>query len=77
MSRPVKIVTAYDPPPIPMRNCDWSAVTDNYEPGHPIGWGRTEAEATSDLLERICCHCGGKLDQYDWCAARCEGSREP
>jgi hypothetical protein len=28
--KPVKIVTHYDPKPIPVRIFDWSAVTDNY-----------------------------------------------
>jgi hypothetical protein len=54
-----KIITHYDPPPIPDRRCDWSAVTDDYD-GAPdssnrnqIGYGRTEQEAIDDLLERI------------------------
>jgi hypothetical protein len=30
----------------------WVATTDNYDgPGSPIGLGRTESEATADLLE--------------------------
>jgi hypothetical protein len=45
----MKIITHYDPPPIPLRNCDWTAVTDDYEPGQPIGYGRTEEEAIADL----------------------------
>lgn len=45
----MKIITEHVYPPIPTRNCDWSAVTDNYEPGHPIGWGATEEEAIQDL----------------------------
>lgn len=45
-----KIITAYDPKPIPARRFDWSAVDENYEPGCPIGWGRTEQEAIDDLL---------------------------
>lgn len=36
-------------PPIPDRRFDWSAVTDDYEPGQPIGYGRTEQEAIADL----------------------------
>jgi len=44
------IITRYDPPPIPNRNYDWTAVTDNYDgPGSPIGHGRTKAEAIADL----------------------------
>lgn len=48
-----KIITRYDPPPIPIREFDWSAVTDDYEPGHPIGWGSTEKEAVRDLKKLI------------------------
>ena len=49
----MKIITEYVFPPIPLRQFDWSAVTDNYEPGCPIGYGRTEEEAIKDLLEQI------------------------
>jgi hypothetical protein len=51
----VKIVTHYDPPPIPTRNCDWSAVDDDtYDgPGCLIGWGATEDEAIADLKEKM------------------------
>lgn len=52
VSNPI-IRTRYDPPPIPVREFDWSATTDNYEPGHPIGWGSTEAEAIRDLKKLI------------------------
>ena len=48
-----KIITHYDPPPIPVRCFDWSAVTDNYEPGHPLGWGYTEDQAIQDLLDQL------------------------
>ena len=37
-------------PPIPVRQFDWAATDDNYEPGCPIGYGKTEAEAIDDLL---------------------------
>lgn len=50
------IRTRYDPPPIPARvgaKFNWSAVTDNYEGGDAIGWGRTEAEAVADLREQL------------------------
>jgi len=46
------IVTSYICPPIPFRNYDWCATYDGYEPGEPIGYGRTEQEAILDLLER-------------------------
>jgi hypothetical protein len=39
-------------PPIPIRDFDWSAARDGYEPGAPIGYGRTEAEAIAALLEK-------------------------
>jgi hypothetical protein len=39
--------------PIPVRNFDWSAVTDNYEPGDPIGYGKSKQEAIDDLKEQL------------------------
>jgi hypothetical protein len=48
-----KIRTKHEFPPIPVRNWDWSATTDNYEPGDPIGTGRTEADAIDDLVAQI------------------------
>lgn len=47
------ISTAYWRKPIPDRRSDWTAVLDNYEPGHPIGEGETEAEAIADLKEQL------------------------
>ena len=47
-----KIVTQNIYPPIQTRKFDWTAVDDNYEPGCPIGYGETEAEAIKDLLEQ-------------------------
>lgn len=49
----VKIRTSNDRPPIPERGYDWSAVTDDYEPGQPIGHGATEAAAITDLVEQL------------------------
>ena len=50
----MQIKTKYDPPPIPSRDCDWSAVNDEtYEPGSAIGWGRTEREAIDDLIAQL------------------------
>lgn len=37
-------------PPIPDRRFDWQAVFEDYEPGGPIGYGRTEQAAIDDLL---------------------------
>lgn len=48
-----KIVTTYDPKPIPARRFDWSAITDNYEGGDPVGYGATEADAIADLYEQV------------------------
>jgi hypothetical protein len=48
-----KIITRFDPPPIPIRAFDWSAVTDNYEPGNPVGYGYTEQQAVEDLTEQL------------------------
>lgn len=45
-----KIITKYDPPPIPWREADWSAVYDDYDLGSPIGHGLTEQDAIDDLL---------------------------
>lgn len=48
------ILTEYVHPPIPTRECDWQAVTENYDgPGSPIGHGRTEQAAIDDLLEQL------------------------
>jgi len=39
-------------PPIPDRNCDWQASRKDYEPGDPLGHGRTPVVALTDLLEQ-------------------------
>lgn len=49
----MKIVTNYWMKPIPLRQFDWEAVTDNYEGGHPIGFGLTEEAAIADLKEQL------------------------
>jgi hypothetical protein len=46
----VKIFTAFVYPPIPIRQFDWSATFDSYEPGDPIGRGPTEEDAVANLL---------------------------
>lgn len=55
MSPAFKIITSYDPPPIPSRGSDWTAVLDNYDgapdSNHPIGFGSTEAAAIANLIE--------------------------
>lgn len=47
-----RIRTDYWPKPIPVRSCDWTAVSEDYEPGMPVGVGATEQEAIADLLEQ-------------------------
>jgi len=51
----MKVVCHYDPPPIPIRRFDWTAIdADTYDgPGSPIGHGRTEADARADLEQEI------------------------
>jgi hypothetical protein len=58
----MKIVTDYWAKPIPMRQFDWTATTDDYDAdcdedgyfsNHPVGYGRTEAEAIADLMAQI------------------------
>jgi len=44
-----RIRTAYWPKSIPISDFDWSAVTEDYDLGSSIGYGRTEAEAINDL----------------------------
>lgn len=54
--RPVRVRTAFEYQPIPLRAYDWSAVDDRtYEgsPGQPIGRGPTEQAAIADLLEQM------------------------
>ena len=48
-----KIITNFDYPPIPIRDMDWSAFLEGYEPGDPVGRGPTEAAAIDDLVEQI------------------------
>jgi hypothetical protein len=54
----MRIITSYDPPPIPDRRFDWSAVDDDTYDGAPdqhsaIGYGATEEEAIRDLREQL------------------------
>lgn len=65
MTRRLTIRTDHIRPPIPTRNHDWSAVTDNYEPGHPIGYGPTEADAVMDLYEQLADREADDQDRYD------------
>ena len=58
----LKIKPDYWPKPIPLRQFDWSAVTDNYEPGDPVGYGATQNEAIADLLELLADRIGSRED---------------
>lgn len=50
----MKIVTSYDPKPIPCRDHDWSAIdSDGYDYDSPVGYGPTEAVALIALLELL------------------------
>lgn len=49
----MKINTEFVNPPIGDRSCDWQATMDDYEPGCPIGRGRTEDEAIEDLMWQL------------------------
>jgi len=58
----IKVHTYFDYPPIPVRNMDWSAVTDDYDcdcdqdgffSSSPIGHGATEQEAIQDLIDQL------------------------
>lgn len=59
MSDRRKIITDHVYPPIPVRQFDWSATFDGYEPGEPHGHGATERDAINDLLDEadICREC--------------------
>jgi len=48
---PRNIVVTHVYPPIPLRQFDYSAVRDGYEPGDPIGYGKTAFDAERDLIE--------------------------
>lgn len=38
-------------PPITMRQFDWQATYDGYEPGDPVGYGETEQDAIDSLKD--------------------------
>lgn len=49
------IITRYDPPPIPLRQFDFTTYRPGYEPddsGYPLGYGRTPEDAIADLLDQ-------------------------
>jgi hypothetical protein len=49
----MSIITEFVRPPIPTRQFDYSATTDQYEPGDPVGFGETEAKARADLTDQL------------------------
>jgi hypothetical protein len=51
MSGMRKIVTNHIYPPVPIRDFDWRAHYDGDEESGNYGYGRTEDEAISDLVE--------------------------
>jgi hypothetical protein len=51
--RRVMVVTDYWAKPIPSRHHDWTATLDGYEPGEPVGYGESEADAIYDLFLEI------------------------
>jgi hypothetical protein len=70
----MNIKTHFDPKPIPFRDFDYTAVTDNYDGAadarSPIGHGRTEAEAVTDLQRQIDGEAGNPdlhADQRPYC----------
>ena len=52
----MKIITEYDPKPIPLRCCDWIATAEDYDEGDPVGMGATEADAIADLHQEMVLH---------------------
>lgn len=48
-----RIITSHVYPPIPDRRFDWCAHRDGREEDGNYGWGRTEAEAITDLIENV------------------------
>ena len=49
----MKILTKYSPPPVPTNQFDWSAWYDGDEELGIVGYGKTESEAITDLLDRL------------------------
>lgn len=47
-----KLITTYNPPPIPIRQFDWTCIDENYEGGDIIGTGETEEAAIADYWEQ-------------------------
>ena len=48
-----KIITRYEPKPIPVSKFDWTATEEDYDLGSPVGWGATEKDAIDDLITQL------------------------
>lgn len=46
------VVTNFVYPPIPVRNWDWSATDEGYDPPYPIGYGPNEFKAVLDFYNQ-------------------------
>lgn len=53
-----RIIIIHDHPPIALRDFDYSATLEDYEPGDPIGRGQTAQIALGELLEQ--------LEEWEW-----------
>jgi hypothetical protein len=51
IKRKLRLITRYDPPPIPRREFDWIAISEDYDLGSHEGYGRTEREAIKDWIQ--------------------------
>lgn len=49
---PPRIVVEHVRPPIPIRDFDWCATFEDYEPGDPQGEGATKQAAIDDLMSK-------------------------
>jgi hypothetical protein len=68
-----RIITEFDPKPIPDRSFDWVAIQSSYDGmrGSPVGYGKTEAEAVADLRERLADGSKPRRSYRDWRCPTC------
>lgn len=59
-----RIVTHFDPKPIPVRDSDWQATFEGYDEGDPVGYGPTKQEAIDDLREQEA-YAQGRADERE------------
>jgi hypothetical protein len=50
----IRELTFHNFPHSPKRDFDFSAFSEDYEVGDPVGFGRTKEEAINDLKEKMC-----------------------